>query len=109
MLLAMTALVLCEVRPDASLAVALYLVVSCQARQLRALRFGRQLLAGSLLADVVWAILLGPREPFFASAVPTTSGEADAEMAVGGLYTMGLVGAVAALKTALFFLLPQAC
>ena len=105
MLLAMTALVACEARPDASLAVALYLAVSCQARQLHALRFGRQLLAGSLLADIMWVVLLGPREPF--PAALAASGEAEAEAAIGGPYTVGLVGAVAALKTALLLLLPQ--
>ena len=105
MCLAMTALVACEARPDASLAVALYLAVSCQARQLHALRFGRQLLAGSLLADIMWVVLLGPREPF--PAALAASGEAEAEAAIGGPYTVGLVGAVAALKTALLLLLPR--
>ena len=105
MLLAMTALVACEARPDASLAVALYLAVSCQARQLHALRFGRQLLAGSLLADIMWVILLGPHELF--PAALAASGNAEAEAAIGGSYTVGLVGAVAALKTALLLLLPQ--
>lgn len=101
MLLAMTALVACEARPDASLAVALYLAVSCQARQLHALRFGRQLLAGSLLTDIMWVVLLGPHEPLPAS------GEAEAEAAFSGPCTVGLVGAVAALKTALLLLLPR--
>ena len=106
MFLAMAALVACEARPDASLAVALYLVVSCQACQLQALRLGRQLLAGSVFADVMWAILLGPR-PFFVSTAIITNGEAEAEPAVGRPFIVGLVGAVAALKAALFLLLPK--
>ena len=121
MILGMVGLVSCEARPDASVAVALFVLVAVQARQPVALRQGRYLVAASLLADLAWMLILGPRQDgFFGAQAATAAVEAtqpqrpppaassSLDDAAPRPYTVGLVCALAALKAAVLLVLPQA-